>query len=133
MRSARLLGLAASLWGLAFTLSLPARAEIPGWMEASVNSAAGSSSVDGSGVWSVAGSGDEIWNEADGFHFVYKTLAGDGSVTTRLMSAGGSAVVKIGVMMRDVVDDPASKVITLHRAGGNVGGESMLRALSGDG
>jgi hypothetical protein len=133
MRSARLLGMVASLWGLTAVLTFPARADVLGWTEVSVNTtAAGSSTVDASGVWTVMGSGDEMWNEADGFHFVFKPLAGDGSVTTRLLTASNASGAKIGIMMREVVDDPASKVITLQRSGSNQGGESVLRALTGD-
>jgi regulation of enolase protein 1 (concanavalin A-like superfamily) len=133
MKPGRLSGLTACLGVLALGLSLPARAAISGWTDKSVNtSAAGSATADASGVWTVQGSGAEMWNQEDGFHFVFKPLAGDGSVTTRLLTAQDADDVKIGIMMRDVADDPGSKTITLQRSGGGLGGESVLRAVSGD-
>jgi regulation of enolase protein 1 (concanavalin A-like superfamily) len=133
MKPRRLIGLMASLGLLALGLSLPAPAAIPGWTDKSVNtSAAGSASADASGIWTVQGSGDQMWGQSDGFHFVFKPLVGDGSVTTRLLKAQDADGVKIGVMIRDVVDDPGSKTITLQRSGGGLGGESVLRVISGD-
>src|SRR4051812_15078801 len=125
MKPGRLSGLTACLGGLALGLSLPAQAAISGWTDKSVNtSAAGSATADASGVWTVQGSGDQMWEQEDGFHFVFKPLAGDGSVTTRLIKAPDADGVKVGIMMRDVVDDPGSKTITLQRSGGGLGGES---------
>jgi regulation of enolase protein 1 (concanavalin A-like superfamily) len=133
MKPGRLSGLTACLGVLALGLSLPAQAAISGWTDKSVNtSAAGSATADASGVWTVQGSGGQMWEQEDGFHFVFKPLAGDGSVTTRLITAPDADGVKVGIMMRDVVDDPGSKTITLQRSGGGLGGESVLRAVSGD-
>jgi len=62
----------------------------------------GSMTLQDSTTYSVSGSGADIWNAADAFQFVYQTLAGDGQVTTRLVSAPKSdASAKSGVMIRE--------------------------------
>jgi hypothetical protein len=52
--------------------------------------------------FTVLGSGADIWNTADGFHFVYRTLAGDGEIIARLASQEATDVwAKAGVMIRE--------------------------------
>jgi len=54
------------------------------------------------GIFTIRGSGADIWGTADSFRFVYKTLTGDGQITARvttLMNTNGYA--KAGVMMRE--------------------------------
>jgi hypothetical protein len=63
-------------------------------------SAAGSYSVSG-GVFTVNGSGADIWNTADAFQFVSETLTGNGSITARVVSQSNTnAWAKAGVMFR---------------------------------
>jgi hypothetical protein len=38
------------------------------------------------GVFTVDGSGDDIWNGIDDFHYVYRTLEGDGEAVVRVLS-----------------------------------------------
>jgi hypothetical protein len=133
MKPARIVGLVVPLALLAFGLSLPARAAIPGWTDKTVGSdTQGSASVDANGVWTINGSGNDVWATEDQFHIVYKPLSGDGSVTTKLLSAGDvSEWQKTGVMMREDLDDPAAKMMTLERAGAEHGGESVIRGETG--
>jgi regulation of enolase protein 1 (concanavalin A-like superfamily) len=54
------------------------------------------------GIWTVGGSGADIWNTADQFHFVYQSFSGDGEVVARVTgedNTGGYA--KAGVMIRE--------------------------------
>ena len=55
-----------------------------------------------SGIFSVKGSGADIWGTADAFHYAYTTLQGDGTIVARVTSVqqGIHAWVKAGVMIR---------------------------------
>jgi endonuclease/exonuclease/phosphatase family metal-dependent hydrolase len=56
------------------------------------------------GVFTVAGSGTDIWNTADEFRFVYQQLTGDGSIVTRVTALEKvDDWAKAGVMMRDTL------------------------------
>ena len=80
-----------------------AAATLPsGWQARDIGSvgATGSASSSG-GTFNVRGSGDDIWGTADAFHFAYRLLSGDGSITARVTSLVGSeAWTKVGVMIR---------------------------------
>lgn len=78
----------------------PVQASVPGWTDQDFNtSTAGSATVDGSGVWTIMGDGADTWDRDDQFHIVYKPLKGDGSVTTKLLSApDGAEWSKVGVI-----------------------------------
>jgi len=52
-------------------------------------------------VWTVTGSGDDIFGQADSFHFVYQPLHGDGVITARVVSYQRRDMwTKVGVMAR---------------------------------
>lgn len=103
----RFLGLAVLL--LVCRLHVPAHAAIPGlppgWDSLDIGtSLPGSINVKPNGIWTVAGSGADIWNLGDGFRYTYTPMAGDFSVTcrvTRQTETDGWA--KVGVMIRDVL------------------------------
>ncbi len=57
-------------------------------------------------TFTVEGGGGDIWGKSDQFHFVYRTLTGDGVIIARVasyMNTGGSA--KVGVMLRNSLSD----------------------------
>ena len=59
----------------------------------------------GGNAFSVTSTGSDIWNNADQFRFVYKTLSGNGSITARVDSLTRSdAWSKAGVMIRESLD-----------------------------
>jgi hypothetical protein len=61
------------------------------------------------GTYTMTASGTDIWDVADEFHFAYKTLAGAGSITARIVSVENTnAWAKAGVMIRETLD-PGSK------------------------
>jgi regulation of enolase protein 1 (concanavalin A-like superfamily) len=61
----------------------------------------GNANGDGSS-FTVQGAGDDIWNSADAFRFVYQTLTGDGQIIARVASIQNtSAWAKAGVMIRE--------------------------------
>jgi len=57
-------------------------------------------------------SGTDIWNNADGFQYAYKTFTGDGSVTARIDSiTAGNPWAKAGVMFRETLDSTSRQAI----------------------
>jgi len=76
------------------------------WLEQDIGSVgvAGSAGYS-NGTFTVAAAGAGIYNSADGFHFVYQPVTGDGSIVARLASLqGGSSFVAAGVMIRGTLD-----------------------------
>ena len=62
---------------------------------------AGSSSG-GNGAYTVNGSGGDIWNSADAFHYVYTTLSGNGTIIARVSGVSNTnSWAKAGVMIRE--------------------------------
>ncbi|HLP26482.1 MAG TPA: hypothetical protein VK477_12440, partial [Acidobacteriota bacterium] len=71
---------------------------------------AGSDSASGDTV-TVTGSGADIWGGADSFRFRYQNLAGDGSITARVVSVSEANVwSKAGVMIRNSLSAGAPNV-----------------------
>jgi len=70
---------------------------------------AGSQSyVPAAASWSIVAGGTDITGTSDQFHFVWRTLAGDGSLSARVATqSNSSSNAKAGVMLR-VSTDPAS-------------------------
>lgn len=67
-----------------------------------------------SSQFTVAGSGDDIWNNADAFHYVYQTLTGDGTITARVLSHQNTdAWAKSGVMFRDTLGNTSAHAAML--------------------
>ena len=57
--------------------------------------------------YTVIGSGADIWDKADQFHYVYKRLSGDGEIIARVAEIGGPSSDewrKVGVMIRESLD-----------------------------
>ncbi len=84
----------------------PAVAALPSpWMQGAVGNVgvAGSATYDDpSGTFTVRGAGADVWGTADGLHYVYRSLTGDGSIVARVSSVSNThAWVKAGVMIRD--------------------------------
>jgi hypothetical protein len=86
--------------------------------------AASSLSIDeATGTYTVAGSGADIWGNADQFHYVYMTLNGDGEISARVVSngTGSNTWAKGGVMIRETTA-PDSKQMLMGMTGGDGGG-----------
>ncbi len=58
------------------------------------------------GTFMVSGSGYQIYSAADAFHFAYQQLAGDGSITARVVNLQGASGwwAAAGVMIRETLD-----------------------------
>ena len=93
-----------------------------GWTDGDVGTPdiAGDATFDVStGTFTVRGSGDDIWNAADSFHFVYKSLIGDGTITARVTSETYTDYwAKAGVMIRETPDANSAYAFMLSSAGG---------------
>jgi|GEM_PF-1689423 len=76
----------------------------PGWSDTDVGSVgiAGSASY-ANGTFTVKASGQWIYGTADGMHFVYQPLSGDGTIVARVVSAQGSTYPEAGVMIRETL------------------------------
>jgi len=84
----------------------PVQAQLPaGWTDADIGSPglAGSASY-ASGVWTVTGSGSDIWNNADQFNFASTNFTGEGTMivqVTSLQNSNPSGWSKAGLMFRN--------------------------------
>jgi hypothetical protein len=77
-----------------------------GWLNQDIGSVgvAGSASYAGA-VFTVRGSGQQIWNTADGMHYAYQLLTGDGTIVARVGSlTGGGSTQSAGVMIRETLN-----------------------------
>jgi regulation of enolase protein 1 (concanavalin A-like superfamily) len=81
------------------------------WLDRDIGGpgATGSTDVDTNGVWTVQGSGADIWEDADQFHFAYQPIPGDASITARFLGqkGGDGDFSKVGLMVREN-DSPGS-------------------------
>jgi len=79
-------------------------------------------------VWTVTGTGGDVWDTQDaGFQFAHTTLTGDGGITARLLTQTGGADTdwsKTGTMLREGTD-PGSPDAFLSYASAT-GGKSKL-------
>ncbi len=76
-----------------------------GWVSGDVGSpvVGGSASFEsGSGRFTVSGAGNDIWADQDQFRYVWRPLAGDGSIVARVSSVVGATNEwsKVGVMVK---------------------------------
>jgi hypothetical protein len=84
----------------------------------------GSVSLDpNTGVYSITGSGADIWGNSDQFHFGYRQLIGDGEIVAHVLSngEGSNTWAKGGVMIRESLA-PDSKHMLMGLTGGDGGG-----------
>ena len=59
-------------------------------------------------IWTVRGSGSDIWGGADAFHYVHRLLDGDGFIIARVESISQTDPwSKCGVMIRETMDPGA--------------------------
>jgi DNA-directed RNA polymerase subunit RPC12/RpoP len=96
------------------------RPGLAAWQAIDVGSvgAAGSFSQS-AGVFTVTGSGADIWRQADGFQFVHQSLAGDSSLTARVLNVKTTEVwTKTGVMIRETTNADSMFALAYVRADG---------------
>jgi hypothetical protein len=102
---------------------------------------AGGQSLVGS-TWTVQGSGYDIWNADDQFHYVWQPLTGDGGISARITTQTNSDPwAKAGVMLRGSVDPgapfyalfvtPGNGIVVDYRAGQGSAAIQAAPALAG--
>ncbi len=87
---------------LSFTGGAFAQAGPQGWWSETIGTGAqGNATIEGD-TYLVTGNGNDIWDAADAFHYLYKQLEGDGSMTARVVShgTGSNTWAKGGIMIR---------------------------------
>ena len=70
-------------------------------------------SVSGTTI-TIVGSGDDIWNNADGFEYAYIPVSGDGTITARVVSLSSTNTdgwSKSGVMFRETLNADSTHAI----------------------
>jgi len=101
------------------------------WISTDVGTpTAGSASYDeATATWTVTGNGDDIWGNADNFHYVYKYLKGDGEIIARVASLGpgSNTWAKAGVMIRDTLDAGARNAFVAITGGSGDGATFQWR------
>jgi hypothetical protein len=81
--------------------------------------APGSTTVDAAGLWTIKGSGIDIWAQEDHFQFAYQPVKGDGSISARILSADGGHATwhKAGPMIRNSDGADARNVLLYMTSG----------------
>lgn len=78
----------------------------------------------------VRGSGADIWERADQFHFRGRTFTGNGAIIARVTSAGsGHPWAKVGLMFREDLSAQARNVMALVTPGAHLG--TQVRSATG--
>jgi regulation of enolase protein 1 (concanavalin A-like superfamily) len=84
--------------------AMPALGALPaGWISEDIGAVGqGGDAAFANGVYSLVGSGADIWDNADGFQFVHQPLHGDGKIIARVAAVGDTdGWAKAGVMIRE--------------------------------
>jgi regulation of enolase protein 1 (concanavalin A-like superfamily) len=71
------------------------------------------------GAYTVTGSGKDVWDSSDAFHYVYQPLSSDGTIIARVAAVPTDVDrwVKAGVMMRASLEPDAAHAFMLVSAG----------------
>ena len=71
------------------------------------------------GTYTMTASGADIWNDADEFHYAFKTLSGVGSIQAQVLSVDNTDLwAKAGVMIRETLES-GSKFVAVYITPGN--------------
>src|SRR5262249_48114216 len=106
------------------------------WVQADVGTNQTPGSGTGAGnTFTISGSGTDIWNTIDGFHYVYQPWTGNGQIIVRVTAMQNThAWAKAGVMFREslnanskeaaLVVTPSNGLVFITRTstGGSAGG-----------
>ena len=72
----------------------------------------GSAYYAANGIFTISGSGSDIWNTADAFQYVYQTFRGDGTLVARVTSVENTdGYAKAGLMFRETLDPGAANAM----------------------
>ena len=116
-------------WSILF-LAVHGTAPAQTWQDQDIGAVgfAGDSS-EAAGVVTVRGSGADIWGAADGFHYRFITLEGNGALVARITSPGGGHPwAKVGLMMREAAAPGAKNVLAYATPGNHAGFQARATA-----
>jgi hypothetical protein len=66
------------------------------------------------GTYTITAAGSDIWNDADEFHYAFKTLTGTGSIEAQVLSIDNTDPwAKAGVMIRETLDDGSAHAMVV--------------------
>jgi hypothetical protein len=110
---------------------LPAAAQVPQrWTAVDIDFPAvpGITAVDERAVWTIRGSGRDVWDASDQFHFCYRPFTGVGSISARILSQQGGEPTwaKTGLMFREN-ESPGARNFNFMMTSG-VGGHATFRS-----
>jgi hypothetical protein len=99
------------------------------WSQADIGSVGkAGSGILSNGTFTVTGSGADIWNTADAFHYVYQKWTGNGSIIAKVNSVQNTDPwAKTGVMFRETLNANSSHAMMVISAGA---GAAYQRRLS---
>ena len=83
----------------------------------------GGSAVQSGDTFDITGDGHDIWGSSDGFHYMFKELTGNGSITARVVSngTGTNTWAKGGVMIRNEISPDSAHAMTVVTGGAGSG------------
>lgn len=86
-----------------------------GWEHADIGSVGQPGAAHSIGdTFHLFGSGQDIWDAADGFQFAYQSLTGDGQLTARVLTLDNTdSWAKSGVMIRETLDTDSKFAMTV--------------------
>jgi RHS repeat-associated protein len=84
------------------------------WMDQDVGSVGVGGSTYSNGVYTVSGAGVGMSGTADGFHFLYQPLSGDGSIVARVVSLQGTSP-EAGVMIRETLNPGSTNAFVYYQ------------------
>jgi hypothetical protein len=103
---------------VSITVNNPSSTLPSGWADSDIGAVPfpGNASYS-SGTFTVTGSGADIWNSADAFHYAYRAMTGGGTIVARVASIQNVATwVKAGVMIRETLDPGSTHAFILVSA-----------------
>ncbi|HOL88437.1 MAG TPA: hypothetical protein PK965_04345 [Anaerohalosphaeraceae bacterium] len=105
-----------TIWVGMLWLAVPVRGALPSpWQNQDIgNVGASGSCTYSNGVFTVNGSGADIWNTADEFHFVYQPYSGNVQIEVRVSSQTATdGWAKAGLMIRETLDSSSKHVMMI--------------------
>jgi len=106
----------ASTTSAAVTVTVTSSGSLPGgWGHQDIGAVpfAGSASYS-NGLFTITGSGSDIWGTSDQFHYAYTQMTGDGSIVARVTGVDSVAAwVKAAVMIRETLDPSSAQAMML--------------------
>jgi beta-xylosidase len=112
-------------------LDVGAEALPAGWGHADLGAVGGAGNAAfRNGVWSVTGSGKDMWDEKDAFHYAFRRGAGNAAVSARVSSMENTSPwAKAGVMIRETETETSQFANVVVTPGNGV--NFQWRAVSG--